>query len=790
MSRGEMGEMGDSDIHASSDDAWLNQGRLGTHVCPDSKMEHTINRWVCTRCNFEFGCKAALTAHVVNGRKCTERRTGGRLKKKQSRTQLNGKQVEHIVKQFISKVQGGQRVDRAAKDIGHRLWRIVQWMHDIKLNFDYSSKDKLQPLWRRIGRSHRVSAEKIKNLHQGAGRPLGEPLATYGALLLRCHDDLVASPIKASLSQTLADFEGELASACGYLWSAKHEAKMSAIHRYLHGSENPSSGYAPPRKAEEDRRDPKMLTSCYIHQQQLEAAALKAGFRSFEDAKDYVHVVDECVVDRSGSIRRESKKTARGKHMFWSCLRGNGEVEFVILVPTDDNKLRWTYKEFEPKVLAFYTDYRYVNSSIYEKFVNTYYTRQDQVSIFQHDRASCHASRKIHHILESANYICVLPKLGESTCLVAAPDRPKFHGALKSMCSRYFCKQMSKEWKRQRLEGIVHPHIETLSARQLATFLSSFACKPGIESVVTGCIRDCFPRLPNDPKDFRHPKLLDVLKKHDVLSKDGRSYPLPKKLYKCERCGQEYATSGSAAARKHEDAATEKCYGYCKSMVVPCVSRGLKMTPPFRVSWNENGATKGALFIEELKTRPGVWKLKLDCEDKILKKSWSSVVKLPIKFEPSMMVVESPQQPRQLRQKRKAAVIGGKCKKMKKKGKQRKCDSSEDDDSADACLSHVRYTVDDDRLLESTLTGDDIDFDWPKLEPGEHCKCSSPNGIAFLIYSCREDENFDTVAKKFNEDASAAFKLTKFLNPMASKMLHPLYRFRKGFLCVVSYERK
>eukprot|EP00465_Bigelowiella_longifila_P012894 CAMPEP_0185254956 /NCGR_PEP_ID=MMETSP1359-20130426/3914_1 /TAXON_ID=552665 /ORGANISM="Bigelowiella longifila, Strain CCMP242" /LENGTH=416 /DNA_ID=CAMNT_0027838477 /DNA_START=269 /DNA_END=1519 /DNA_ORIENTATION=+ len=105
-------------------------------------------------------------------------------------------------------------------------------------------------------------------------------------------------------------------------------------------------------------------------------------------------------------------------------------------------------------------------------------------------------------------------------------------------------------------------------------------------------------------------------------------------------------------------------------------------------------------------------------------------------------------------------------------------------------LVHVRYCEDDDRRLESVLTSIDYDFDWPILEPGEFKICHNVlHTVAFTIHCAEAGDNLGIICQTSNIDPILAFKLTKFLNPHARKMLHPLWPLKCGFLAVLSFKR-
>jgi len=110
-----------------------------------------------------------------------------------------------------------------------------------------------------------------------------------------------------------------------------------------------------------------------------------------------------------------------------------------------------------------------------------------------------------------------------------------------------------------------------------------------------------------------------------------------------------------------------------------------------------------------------------------------------------------------------------------------------------APLKDVQFGKGDDMYLDRTLTADDYDFEWPlrtQIKPGQ---CNSYfnrlKTVKFDIYCAKDNETFGKACSRLGKDPAFAFKLTKFLNPHASEMETPLWRFKSRFLAVLSFER-
>ncbi|GAB5366299.1 hypothetical protein AAMO2058_001131900 [Amorphochlora amoebiformis] len=85
------------------------------------------------------------------------KRENGKAKTLQTKTHLSSAAKQKLVLLFIKCV--------ASKRKPHRLHQIVQRMYmykcDLKLNFDYSSDKKVQSIWKRLGRSHRIADQDV-----------------------------------------------------------------------------------------------------------------------------------------------------------------------------------------------------------------------------------------------------------------------------------------------------------------------------------------------------------------------------------------------------------------------------------------------------------------------------------------------------------------------------------------------------------------------------------------------------------------------------------------------------
>jgi uncharacterized C2H2 Zn-finger protein len=148
----------------------------------------------CDRCGLEFESLGSYKRHPKNGFKCKERRTG--VKTKQTRRRLTAQESRTVANNFVKLVADGIRQANAAQQLGYRLSQCTTWMAYHGVCWDINENRKLGPAWKILGRTVRKSAKKYKNLMDGAGRPLSEPLRTYGALLLACNNEVRAWPEK------------------------------------------------------------------------------------------------------------------------------------------------------------------------------------------------------------------------------------------------------------------------------------------------------------------------------------------------------------------------------------------------------------------------------------------------------------------------------------------------------------------------------------------------------------------------------------------------------------------
>mmetsp|Transcript_34919 Transcript_34919/g.84467 ORF Transcript_34919/g.84467 Transcript_34919/m.84467 type:complete len:553 (+) Transcript_34919:986-2644(+) len=347
--------------------------------------------------------------------------------------------------------------------------------------------------------------------------------------------------------------------------------------------------------------------------------------------------VDEAVIDQSGSMRREESKCTRGKYMFWTLMSGEHgkELEFVVLIPTKNRKLRWKSERIHAGVHYYYTDYRYVNSGIYMKFLQYFCVLRNTKVVFFHDQASCHASMMIQLFLKSAGYEPVCPKIGGTTPFMAPPDRPKIHGALKTKAMSHFCKKFADQFRAAKAAGELRPssHVRTMTARDLADFLVLMVDRECTPRVAKACIEECLPVISHLDADRRHASLKELMEVTYPQAVENRTtLELPEKKYTCVRCGQQYCTPNSAAARQHEDERLQKCYMYLARMPIPCTTRGVPLAPPFTVEWfgEEAPELRSAIYIRELKTNPGYWVVRYNGETKTRK--WSELIKPPISF--------------------------------------------------------------------------------------------------------------------------------------------------------------
>lgn len=186
-----------------------------------------------------FQTASGLSRHPGNGPECYHRRTGEKFRKI-TRTRLSGDKTLKIARAFVEKVAGGLSQHAAARKVGHRLPQCTRWMQEHGLSWAPSENRALAPLWKRLGRTTRISAKKIKNLRMGAGRQLIEPLATFGALLLAANSEVRAWPLKYTTQLVVDQFEYLLSSQTGILWDdATPENKKARVRAYLSGPENP-----------------------------------------------------------------------------------------------------------------------------------------------------------------------------------------------------------------------------------------------------------------------------------------------------------------------------------------------------------------------------------------------------------------------------------------------------------------------------------------------------------------------------------------------------------------------
>eukprot|EP00466_Bigelowiella_natans_P000818 jgi/Bigna1/74500/fgenesh1_pg.29_\ len=779
------------------------------------------SKWQCDRCGPEFVTRSGFTRHPRNGPLCTERRTGKKAHER-TRTRLNGQQTLKVARVFVQRVSEGLTQHEAALAVGHRSSQCTKWMQQHGLGWRPSENTCLQPLWKRLGRTHRTPATKTKNLRGGAGRPLGEPLSSHGAVLLSADSEVKAWPSKCSTRLVLDQFEHTLATQCGFLWhGATHEQKIAKVRRHVCGPENPSSSIEGKVVSNEMQRLPRVATAAHLQQEAVKRAAREAGTTSWRDGLDGVAAVDECVIDQSGSVRRENSACTRGKFVFWTCMTGGsgGQTVFVILVPTQNKRLQWTHEQIHEGAMLHCTDCRFVNTKIHSRFMLHFCPVTERKEILLHDKASCHSSKLIELMTRSTGRAPVCPDIGGATACAAPPDGPKAHGALKKKSTSHFCNFFAKLFREAKARGEEHSQLPTMTAQNLADFLSSMINRECTPRVTRDATLSCMPitnhRVDCDTRHKNLRELVDVTHREAVENKTALEIKV--KRHTCSRCGQQHCSPASIAARQHENEALGECHMLLKRMPVPSSRLGVTMVPPFKVVWWEktdderNGelARRSAVHQRELKTRPGHWRVKHEGEAKFHTRKWTCKLRPPITFEiiseddnsssahsdDSSDAPPAPPRP--------AAEL--------------EAGSSSDGDSSDEPLvargrgrlaAGRRIAIsssDDEEGSESEssappeCTEDELDWDWPspdKLPDGEFLTIEDARGAStWVLCAAKEDETCACVAAKGrrvpnnpNVSKETVLKLSVDVNPACARATLRS-RFARSTMLVIVFSR-